>query len=358
MINGWLGDRIKPRNLLFCGIALSSVINLLFPFADLLTAEAVVPVMAVLWALNGFAQAMMWPPIVKILVSATDDATYHYSVVRISWGSSFGTILVYLFAPLVISLVNWKWVFFSCAIFGAAVTVLWGALKARVPCEISVASENSPVFERDSFSHSALPKAVIFSLLLIGSAIVFQGMLRDGVTNWMPTYLAEVFDFNDTMSILCTLLLAVFSIPSFSVAAWLYRRFFKNEVFCAAMIFGVATLASAMMYLFFGGGWLMAIVAMALITGCMHGINLMLITHVPKRFKKYGNISTLSGTINSCTYIGAAISTYGIALLSERLGWQNTVGLWAVIGLLGLLCCLLASRPWRKMINQSITEDF
>ena len=349
IINGFIGDRVNPKNLLLCGLLISSGINLLFPFAALLPA-AVVPTLSVLWAINGFAQAMMWPPIMKIMVATMDNATYNYSVVRVSWGSSIGTILVYLIAPLIISLSNWRWVFIGCAIFGFCVAILWCLLKSHVPYE----AMTLPVTrDTDAEPHQRMrfPKNAIFPLLFIGSAIVFQGMLRDGVTNWMPTYLSEVFRFNDAQSILCTVSLAIFSIITFSVAAWLYRRLFKNEVFCAAVIFAVAMLAAAGMFFFFDGGAAIAIFSMTLITGCMHGINLMLITHVPKRFKKYGNISTMSGVINACTYVGAAISTYGIALLSEEIGWRNTVGVWALIALLGTACCLIASHPWNKMMD-------
>ena len=84
----------------------------------------------------------------------------------------------------------------------------------------------------------------------------------------------------------------------------------------------------------------------------MHGVNLMLITHVPKRFKKYGSISTISGAINSCTYIGAAISTYGVAVLAETIGWRWTVGVWALIALAGTACCLVAAKPWKRFYNE------
>ena len=87
IVNGILGDHIKPQNLIFMGLLLASGINFILPFI-----AHSVAVMAVLWAINGFAQAMMWPPIVKILVACCDDEMYGYSVVRISWGSSFGTI--------------------------------------------------------------------------------------------------------------------------------------------------------------------------------------------------------------------------------------------------------------------------
>ena len=106
------------------------------------------------------------------------------------------------------------------------------------------------------------------------------------------------------------------------------------------------------MFVFFDAGALLAVLMMVLITGCMHGVNLMLITHVPKRFKKYGNISTISGAVNACTYIGAAIATYGVAKLSEIVGWRNTVGVWAIIGLFGTACCFVAVRMWKKFIEE------
>ena len=63
IINGIIGDRVKPQTMILCGISCVSAMNLIFPFFS-----ASIPAMCVLWAINGFAQAMMWPPIVKILV--------------------------------------------------------------------------------------------------------------------------------------------------------------------------------------------------------------------------------------------------------------------------------------------------
>ena len=79
--------------------------------------------------------------------------------------------------------------------------------------------------------------------------------------------------------------------------------------------------------------------------------DLMLIGHVPKRFRKYGNISTISGAINSCTYVGSAIATYGIAKISELHGWQFTAAIWCAISLIGMLCCAAAMIKWKKFIE-------
>ena len=95
------------------------------------------------------------------------------------------------------------------------------------------------------------------------------------------------------------------------------------------------------------GGPIASIVCMALLTGCMHGVNLMLICMVPPFLQRNGNVSTVSGVLNSCTYVGSAISTYGIALLSEGAGWQVTALVWFAIAALGAVICAVCSRIWK-----------
>ena len=346
IINGWIGDKIKPENLIFTGLIVATVMNLSFPLAS-----GSIPLMTVLWAVNGFAQAMMWPPIVKILVASCDDAMYGYSVIRISWGSSFGTILVYLSAPLIIRIASWQVVFYASAVVGLLSSLVWGIIKSRLGTPIDHPSPSAK--EPSEKKPLCIPRRVIFPLLLISLGIIFQGMLRDGVSSWMPTYLSETFQLDSSASILLTVSLALFSIVTFGIAGWLYRKFFTNEVTCASVIFITAFVSALILFALFDmGGVVLAVLMMTLITGCMHGVNLMLITHVPKRFKKYGSISTISGAVNSCTYIGAAISTYGIAVLAERIGWRWTVGVWALIALLGTLCCLISMKPWKRFYNE------
>ncbi|MBR5231422.1 MAG: MFS transporter [Clostridia bacterium] len=340
IVNGMIGDRVKPQNLILTGLIAASAINFLFP---LLGSSPLL--MAILWGMNGFAQAMMWPPIVKILVATMDDQMYSYAVVRVSWGSSIGTVAVYMLSPFVISLFGWKGVFILSALIGTAVTVLWSIIKNGIEMPAEKRESRTPAAAR-------IPKKALFPMAFIALGIIFQGMLRDGVTSWMPTYLAEIFKLGNKTSIFCTVSLAIFGMLSYSVATALYKRFFNNEVTCGGVIFGISVASAVLLFLFFDSGAVLAILLMAILTACMHGINLMLITHVPKRFKKYGNISTISGAVNACTYIGSAIFTYAVAFLSEKIGWRNTVGVWAIIALLGGICCLIAAKPWRKFYSE------
>ena len=346
IINGRIGDKIKPQNLIFVGLCTATAVNLLFPFVS----HSLV-LMCILWTINGFAQAMMWPPMVKIMVSTMDGPTYNSSVVIVSMGSSLGTILVYLISPLIIGAFGWRAVLFASAGIGLTSAVLFGILKDRTYSDPLLPASAPPV-PADGGSRFSMPRAAILPFLLIVLGIVFQGMLRDGVTSWMPTYLAENFDMGNNVSILCTVSLAVFSMLTFTLAGMLYRTYFKNEVACAATIFLIAVAACAVLLLFFDAGAVLAIVCMMLITGAMHGINLMLITHTPKRFRRYGNISTISGLVNSFTYVGAAIATYGVARVSEVFGWRVTVGIWLGIALLGTVSCLVAMPKWKRFIEE------
>ena len=91
---------------------------------------------------------------------------------------------------------------------------------------------------------------------------------------------------------------------------------------------------------------ILSVLLSTILTGAMHGVNLMLICMLPEHFKKYGKVSLVSGILNSCTYVGSAVSTYGFAVFSEKFGWESTIFLWAVVALGGVIICLSLSKRW------------
>ena len=110
----------------------------------------------------------------------------------------------------------------------------------------------------------------------------------------------------------------------------------------------VCRLLADVLYLFCGQSPFLSVALSAVITGCMHGVNLMLNGISPRFFAKSGNVSFYSGLLNSCTYIGSAISTYGIAVLSRVIGWNGTIFIWVLIAAGGGLLCLVAAKPWKN----------
>jgi OPA family glycerol-3-phosphate transporter-like MFS transporter len=182
-------------------------------------------------------------------------------------------------------------------------------------------------------------------------AIVMQGLLRDGLTSWMPVYISDEFQISSSISILTGVVLPVFSIISFQATAFLNRKVIKNEVACAAAIFALGTLCCAALYFVAFKQPALSVAMFALVTGCMHGVNLILIGMLPAYFEKYGKVSFISGLFNSCTYIGSAASIYGVAVITERFGWHTTIGVWLAAAAIGTFLCVIGIKSWRRHVN-------
>lgn len=345
IISGWLGDHCKPQNVIFAGFLITSAMNLGVAFLQNDT------LLVALWALNGFAQALMWPPLLAILTRHLNATEYSRACVWVSWGSSFGTIAVYALCPVIISLLSYRYIFVvsgSAALIMAAIWKLtyersFTGERALTPDDAPASAKADQPAAAENFTGVA-----IFLMAMIMLAIVMQGALRDGVSNWTPTLISETFNLDSSLSILTGVFLPVFHIVCTNIASRIYRRFITNELTCAGVMFAVGCVAAALLAVLAGVGVISTVVLLALLVGCMHSVNIMLICMVPPHFRKFGHVSLVSGVLNSSTYIGSAISTYAIALFSNAYGWSGTVWLWAAIAFAGMLICLCFARKWWK----------
>lgn len=203
--------------------------------------------------------------------------------------------------------------------------------------------------EPDGPKQAAAPRrmGLYIPLLLMLPAIVLHGTLKDGITTWMPVYMAEMFGMSSSKSILSAAVLPICSVVSTLLAsAMLYKL--KNEVMTAALFFGAAVLGGCAMIPAYDSRPALCVMMMMWITGCMYGVNLMLISRVPGHFKAYGNVSAVSGLLNAATYAGSALSTYGFGAVAERAGWMPVVILWAAVALGGTLFLALGVRGWDR----------
>ncbi len=353
LISGFLGDRISPKYLMCAGMITASLMNFLLP----LNPDPYY--MLAVWCVNGLGQALMWPPIVKLMTGYMSDDDYERSSVKVSWGSSFGTVAVYLASPFFISVWGWKSLFLFCAllgVFGAAVAYAgitsFERRFGKIP-ENSV--KNTKTEKKQNDAHADNKPAEGFGsffavLCAIFAAIVLQGSLRDGVTTWMPSYIGETFSLGTSVSILTGVILPVFSIVSFSLTRALYGKFVHNELLLSGMFFAAAAAASGILSLFSGASPVLSVLCSTLVVGCMHGTNLLLICFVPGKFKSSGNISLVSGALNFATYVGSALSSYGFAALSDAVGWKGTIFAWCAVSVFGTVICLCTAPFWKRKI--------
>ena len=117
LISGFLGDRVRPAHLLTFGLLTTALSNLLMAF---LPAVAMVP----LWAVNGLAQAMLWPPIVRILADNLEHERFVRANLLVTCAAHLSTVLLYLYVPLTITVASWRMTFYTAS----AIAFLAGAL--------------------------------------------------------------------------------------------------------------------------------------------------------------------------------------------------------------------------------------
>lgn len=346
LVSGYLGDKFKPQNIIFIGFIITSLMNLCVGTVG--NGEMIV----VFWAINGFAQAFMWPPLVKILSNLLNDEDYKKACVKVSWGSSLGTVSVYLISPFIIKAFDVKLVFILCGVIAAAMAFVWkltydnyNPIKACT-CGDVLSSSNGKKQDVPSLIVAKFNKSSIALLGFIMVCIMLQGSLRDGVTNWTPTYISEIFKLDSSVSILTGVILPIFSLLSFTFVSFINRKFIKNELVCAGVTFGVGAVSAVLLLVLGSSSVALSLVALALLVGSMHGVNLILVCMIPAHFAKYGKVSFISGLINSCTYIGAAISTYGIAIFTDSFGWNKTILLWSIVAFVGAFICIAIAKKW------------
>lgn len=339
IVSGFFGDRFQPKALILMGLGVTMGMNLLMAFCRLPF------LMLLVWCVNGLAQSFLWPPLVRLMAELFSGELYEKAVVAVTWGGSIGNIALYLAAPALIALLGVESVFIAAALCALGVAVL---LSKSCPLVRSKPRESRPA-EREAGERpkgpSLLKMPLIWAILL---TIVLQGALRDGVTTWTPVYVDATYGLGSGFAILSGAALPLLSIASIQAASLLHRKWLHNPMVCSAALFGLGGAFGLLLAVFPAGGVGWSVGLCALLTGCMHGVNLILIGVLPAHFQRFGRVSLFSGILNAFTYIGSALSAYGFAAVADWAGWRTVIAAWPFIALIGAGVCLCCAKPWRR----------
>ena len=346
LISGFLGDKFSPEKIIFCGLITTSTMNILLPFS---IASPVL--MTVVWSINGFAQALMWPPIVKILARYLRLEDYSLNIVYIIMGGSLGTIFVYAMSPVVIALSSWKYVFFSAAVIAGIISAIWIVLVFRLEKHAVEIEVDVPLTKTEK-TGEAIPftKAAVILLSLIMVANIFQGLLRDGITTWMPTYMADTFKFGSGSAILTSVALPIAQIAVSFFTATIYRKILKNEAKCTTLFFVICTVCCAVLCISQSSSPVLSTAMLMVASAATHAINFMYTSISVAKFERFNKTGFVTGAINSSVYIGSAVSTYGIAAITTRFGWSGTMTAWLMCSVAGLVVAMVSIRPFGKQL--------
>lgn len=346
IFSGFLGDYVAPRKMIVTGLVGSSISNLLMCLAPSLN------FMIVAWCINGFMQSLLWSPIVRLFAQYFTTQVRGTLGVYINSTVPVGTLATYGFTALILEVTgNWKLVFFGSFIVVMITAVGWwiatGALLprlTRVDTEVSAETAGKAVVvQKAPLGELVLSSGMVFMCLVL----MMQGMLKEGITAWMPSLMGEKFEVGTTLAIVSTALIPMFNIIGISIAA-AARKKIGDEVRCSFFLFVAGTVALVILYATSFIGLLPMFVFFSIATTIMMAVNTVYVGVVPGYFAKKGRSSSVSGILNAFVNLGIATSMFATGAFSEAFGWDMTMIFWCVCGGIGVFSSLIGYQMWKR----------
>ena len=339
--NGFIGDRVSPFKMIFGGIVFSGLSNLCMAISPS------IGFMYLIWGVNGLAQSMIWSPIMRIFSQLLPIERRFKACVHINSTVAIGTLCAYLLSTLLLGISSWKSVFVVAGIFLFLVSILWGgyALKNRQQFVL----EESIVEDKKTEKSTGLVPILIASgvfMMLVPTAI--HGMLKDGITSWFPSYLVENHNLMPTISVLLTTILPLFNLTGAYFASWLNNKLNRRDLQTAGFMFFLSGLSLALLAIFGETSIILAISLTAIATSCMFGVNAIMVSILPMYFGNIGLASTVTGILNSATYIGCAISMGLFGMMIDSYSWFITIVVWSLLAICGGVICLTLIKKWNS----------
>lgn len=351
VVSGNLGDKISPKTMIFCGLGISGICNILIFFFHKIYA-----VLLILWAINGAVQSMVWTPILRTAGDYFDSQDRDKFGVDIATTVPLGTLASYAISLLILLFAPWEYVFLVCGGVVVIFAAIWffGTKKLFVKLQKTESDEDDSQPKTEKMKMKPLLKLICVSFVIVMFIpIAIQGTLKDSVTQWIPTYLNNQYNTGSSVSLALTMILPIINVTG----AWFSKavnKKLKNELSTSAVFFGIAALFLVVLMIFGTKNIVISLICMAGVTNCMFAINVMTITMMPLKFSKYGRTSTVGGTVNSVAYIGCGLLNMGAGALLEKTGsaWRTLFMMWLALAVAAVVFSVICAARWQKCIKK------
>lgn len=353
LVSGRLGQWIGYKKLMIFGVVASAILNLVISFQNNLW------VIAVLWGLNGFCQAMVWSNGVGVLNKWWPKKNRGFASGLATAFSGVAQVVTYLTINLCLALnPEWGWRagFRFPMVPMVLILIAFVAFFKEKPEDVGLkafeeedgaaaahdAALAADIEKRGFFYPYKLlfsePKVIVFCLI---SAIA--GIGRYGLLTWVPTYFMDQMNLSVKDGIFSSILLPIGQACAMFVFPFITDKVFKGKrepmlILAAIVAFlGLVTFpfitsqAPATVMLFVVGVFSMVTGVIWAIAGDMGGRALS---------------STVVGVLDWAVYMGAAIQATVFGFVKESFGWSAifiTIGALYII----LLILTLAARKMK-----------
>lgn len=323
LVNGLLCRYYNPKYVITAALGISATVNLLMPLSGDYR------VMAALWLLNGIAQSMLYSLIIRTISRNVKSGSISRAIYAMSTTVAIGTALAYGISALCVALDCWPLTFFVAAAF----LLLAGGVWIFVMTQVERARAGGALEEDDtpvrSVPESGTPvrksRAFWWALVLIGATAIANGFIKDGVNNWLPKLLHDEFGVADSLSIILTLLLPVFSVFGAVFARKVYLKL-QNHLRINGIFYTTAFVLALGVYLFYPMRSTLLTMGFFIGLACMMAaINNVITSMFPLDNRDKLDSGLLAGLLDTLCYVGSTAAGTLLGVLSQSWGWDSVL---------------------------------
>ena len=316
-MNGFIADYCNIRRFMATGLFISALMNLIMGalglFSSMIPMVVVFVSFAVLWGINGWMQAMGSGPGVISLsrwFSRSKRGTY-YSI--FSSSPYIGEFISYNILAVVVAWLGWQAGFIVAALAGLAGALLILLFVSDTPESKGLPSiqeiSGEELTKEDKMATKDLQKMVLkhpgIWVIALSSAFIY--ITKYAVAGWGVLFLQKARGFELAEASQVIAFSAVFGILGTVLAGWLSDRLFKGDRVKPAVLSGIISTSSLILFLFVGGGFILNIFYVSLFSlsvGVLYCIvaGLMAVDIVPRKAT-----GAALGVVGISSYVAAGL---------------------------------------------------
>ena len=316
-MNGFIADYCNIRRFMATGLFISALMNLIMGalglFSSMIPIVVVFVSFAVLWGINGWMQSMGSGPGVISLsrwFSRSKRGTY-YSI--FSSSPYIGEFISYNILAVVVAWLGWQAGFIVAALAGLAGAAIILLFVSDTPESKGLPSiqeiSGEELTKEDKMATKDLQKMVLkhpgIWVIALSSAFIY--ITKYAVAGWGVLFLQKARGFELAEASQVIAFSAVFGILGTVLAGWLSDRLFKGDRVKPAVLSGIISTSSLILFLFVGGGFILNIFYVSLFSlsvGVLYCIvaGLMAVDIVPRKAT-----GAALGVVGISSYVAAGL---------------------------------------------------
>ena len=347
LINGRLGSLFGHKRFMIIGIIMSIILNIIISYQDS------IPIIAILWGLNGFFQSMVWSNGIGVLNKWWPKEKRGLATGIATAFSGLAQVITYLSVTICLELkpeLGWRAGFRYPIIPIIFMLIPFGLLFKNTPESIGLKPLKKEIKKSQDNRKFLQPYKILFSnkkMLLLCLISIIAGIGRYGLLTWIPTYFMEALGLSIKEGIFSSILLPVGQAFSMFLFPFLTDKIFKGKREPMLLLASVLTFCCMIIFPFIHTKTIASIIVLlagifSMITGVIWSIA--------------GDIggseytSTAAGILDWAVYMGAAIQAFIFGSIKDVLGWN---AIFITIGCLYVIMLILTNLLKRSKLNES-----